>query len=307
MVNKPSAEQPGYLTLLTDGLLAERAKTAYLHLKACDVCPRNCGADRLAGELGACQTGARALISSYGAHHGEERPLSGWRGSGTIFFGGCNQSCKFCQNADISQFANGRAMEAKYLAGVMLDLQTQGCHNINFVSPSHVVPQILEAVLIAAHKGLTLPLVYNSGGYDSLAMLVLLDGVVDIYMPDMKYSDEGIARKYSGIMDYPRVNQEAVKAMHRQVGDLQLNQEGLAYRGLLVRHLVLPHGLAGSKDVFSFLAEKVSKNTYLNVMAQYHPAYQARAYPELSQGLDGETYHQALADAKEAGLTRLDH
>ena len=306
-MNKPYADQPGYLTLLADGRLAERARAAQLHLEVCDVCPRNCGVNRLAGEKGACQTGARALVSSYGAHPGEERPLSGWRGSGTIFFAGCNLNCVFCQNADISQFPNGRSMAAEDLADVLLTLQAQGCHNINFVSPSHVVPQILAAVLIAAQEGLTLPLVYNSGGYDSLSMLALLDGVVDIYMPDMKYSDEDTARRYSGITDYPLVNQAAVLEMHRQVGDLQLDQDGLADRGLLVRHLVLPNGLAGSEAVFKFLAEAISKNTYLNVMAQYHPAYQAIDYPALSRGLNSEIYRQALADAQEAGLTRFDH
>lgn len=298
--------QPGYLSLLGNGQLTERVRKAHLHLENCDVCPRQCRINRLSGELGACRVGARAVVSSFGPHHGEERPLSGRRGSGTIFFGGCNLSCVFCQNADISQCASGREFNADELAEIMLDLQARGCHNINFVSPSHLVPQLLDAVLSAARSGLTLPLVYNSGGYDSPDMLALLDGVIDIYMPDMKYGDADTARRYSGVKNYPQINQAAVLAMHRQVGDLQLDADGLARRGLLVRHLVLPGGLAGSEEVFHFLANKVSKKTYLNVMAQYHPAYCAREYPLLNRRLSPKEYRQALVLAQEAGLNRLD-
>ncbi len=298
--------KPGYLALLESGELAQRAAAAHLHLERCDVCPLQCGVDRTRDELGICQTGRLAQVSSYGPHPGEERPLSGWRGSGTIFFARCNLRCVFCQNADISQASSGQEVGAKEIAGLMLELQRMGCHNINLVSPSHIVPQILEALPIAAQQGLTLPIVYNSGGYDSLEMLKLLEGVVDIYMPDMKYGDPDRANQYSGVRDYPRVNQAAVLEMQRQVGDLQLDQDGIAQRGLLIRHLVLPIGLADSELIFKFLAEEVSKNVYLNVMAQYRPAYKAHQVPELSRRLQPEEYRQAVKLAKQFGLSRLD-
>jgi len=298
--------KPGYIALLNSGALAQRAASANLHLESCDVCPLRCGVDRTQGELGICQTGLNAQVSSYGPHPGEERPLSGWRGSGTIFFARCNLRCVFCQNADISQTSFGHEVSAKELAGLMLELQGMGCHNINLVSPSHIVPQILDALLTAAQQGLTLPIVYNSGGYDSLDTLALLDGVVDIYMPDMKYGDADWAYQYSKIKDYPRINQAAVLEMQRQVGDLQLNQDGIASRGLLVRHLVLPNGLADSKLIFKFLAEEVSKNVYLNIMAQYRPAYKAHQYPALNRRIKPEEYRETIGLAKQLGLTRLD-
>jgi len=296
----------GYLSLLDKGELSRRVDAAYTRLESCDVCPLRCGVDRTRDELGVCKTGEFAQVSSYGPHSGEERPLSGWRGSGTIFFARCNLRCVYCQNADISQLAAGQEVSLTELAEVMLELQAGGCHNINLVSPSHVVPQILAALEIAAQQGLTLPLVYNTGGYDSLETLALLDGVVDIYMPDMKYGDSDLAFKYSRIKDYPQLNQAAVREMQRQVGDLQIDADGLAVRGLLVRHLVLPGGLASSEVVFKFLAEQVSKNVYLNVMAQYHPAFHARDFPELNQSIRPEEYREAFALAKQFGLTRLD-
>jgi putative pyruvate formate lyase activating enzyme len=231
--------------------------------------------------------------------------LSGWRGSGTIFFSRCNLRCQYCQNADISQADAGQENTPADLATMMLDLQEYGCHNINFVSPSHVAPQILAGVLLAAQAGLRLPLVYNTGGYDSIEMLCLLEGVIDIYMPDMKYSSHPIALHYSRVRDYPRVNQAAVREMHRQVGDLQVDAQGLARRGLIVRHLVLPNGLAGSSEVVRFLAEEVSSSTYLNLMDQYHPAYQASQHPKLKQRLRAGEYSEALALAQAAGLKRL--
>jgi putative pyruvate formate lyase activating enzyme len=301
-----SAKLPGYLSLLDTGELAQRVAAATMHLRSCDVCPLRCGVDRTQGELGICKTGEKAQVSSYSPHYGEEHPISGWRGSGTIFFTRCNLRCVFCQNADISQRSAGREVSPEELAGVMLELQSQGCHNINLVSPSHIVPQILAAVAVAAQQGLTLPLVYNTGGYDSFDMLVLLDGVVDIYMPDMKYGDAEIARQYSRVTDYPTINQAAVLEMQRQVGDLQINPDGVAERGLLVRHLVLPNGLAGSEVVFRFLANRVSKNVYLNIMAQYRPAFKAREYPELNRRIYHEEYQDSLTLAKRFGLTRLD-
>jgi putative pyruvate formate lyase activating enzyme len=290
---------------LANGELEDRAKQAYYGLAHCEVCARACGKDRLNGKLGACRTGARARVSSYGPHHGEEPPLSGWRGSGTIFFAGCNLHCQYCQNYEISQMEVGEELEPAELAASMLELQALGCHNINLVSPSHVAPQILAAVLNAAQRGLRLPLVYNSGGYDSLAMLRLLEGVIDIYMPDMKYASAQIGLHYSKVRDYPTLNQAAVREMHRQVGDLQIDGRGLAQRGLLVRHLVLPYDLAGTAEIVRFLAEEISKDTYLNIMDQYRPAYQAQQYPKLKRRISSGEYERACQLALQAGLYRL--
>ncbi len=298
--------EPGYLKLLRSGELKRRVEAAYELLSLCDVCGWHCRVDRRAGKLGVCKTGVRAKVSSYGPHFGEEAPLRGWRGSGTIFFTRCNLKCQYCQNYDISQTDAGGEVEPEELAAIMLDLQERGCHNINFVSPSHVAAQILTATFIAAQAGLRIPLVYNTGGYDSLEMLRLLDGVIDIYMPDMKYADPDIARKYSKTLNYPRVNQAAVKEMHRQVGDLVLDDRGLAVRGLLVRHLVLPNGLAGTREIMRFLAEEVSPHTYVNIMDQYHPYYRADRYPELNRPITRQEYEKAVRVAREAGLHRFD-
>lgn len=298
--------EPGYLKLLQTGELKARVKAAYELLSGCHVCAWHCPVDRRSGKLGVCRTGVRARVSSFGPHMGEEDPLRGWRGSGTIFFTRCNLRCQYCQNYDISQTDAGREVEPEELAAMMLDLQEMGCHNINFVSPTHVAPQIMAGVLIAAQAGLRLPLVYNTGGYDSLEMLRLLDGVIDIYMPDMKYADAAIARRYSKIPNYPQINQTAVKEMHRQVGDLQLDADGLAVRGLLVRHLVLPNGLSGTGEIMRFLAEDISKDTYINIMDQYRPAYRANRYPELNRPIRRREYEEAVASARAVGLHRFD-
>jgi putative pyruvate formate lyase activating enzyme len=298
--------EPAYLRLLESGKAQQRIDEAYAHLQACDVCPLRCGVNRLEGELGVCKTGVKAQVSSFGAHLGEEQPLRGWAGSGTIFFARCNLRCVFCQNFEISQVWRGREVEPEELAEIMLRLQEAGCHNINLVSPTHVVPQIIAAVLIAVQAGLRLPLVYNSGGYDSLEMLALLDGIVDIYMPDMKYGDDDTARRYSKVPRYVEVNQAAVREMQRQVGDLQLDEQGIARRGLLVRHLVLPNQLAGTEKVLEFLAEEISKSVYLNLMDQYRPAYQAGNYQELNRPITTQEYQQAVAAARKWGLVRLD-
>ena len=298
--------KPAYLDLLQSGELKTRVSQAYRRLEDCDVCARACGVDRRAGELGVCRTGERATVCSYGPHLGEEDPLRGRRGSGTIFFGRCNLGCQYCQNADISQGDTGSEVEPEDLAEIMLALERRGCHNINFVSPSHVVPQIMAALLIAAQAGLRLPLVYNTGGYDSVSMLEMLDGIIDIYMPDMKYADTEIGQRYSKVPDYPQVNQASVKEMHRQVGDLQLDERGIATRGLLVRHLILPDNLAGTDDVIRFLVEEISKDTYLNLMDQYRPAYKAAQYPKLNRPITSEEYRAAARMAHEAGLHRLD-
>ncbi|WP_084191027.1 radical SAM protein [Methylomarinum vadi] len=296
----------GYRSLLANGELARRADLAKRHLQCCDLCARYCRVDRIKGINGAvCRIGENAIVYSYGAHYGEENVLRGKRGSGTIFFSGCNLRCEFCQNWEISQKRTGREVSADGLAKIMLQLQSQGCHNINFVSPSHVVAQILEALLLAADQGLALPLVYNTGGYDSPEALALLDGVIDIYMPDMKYGDSAIARRYSHARDYWRVNRAAVREMHRQVGDLRLNGNGIAYRGLLVRHLVLPNQLAGTERVLKFIANEISSDTYLNLMDQYYPCYRAKEFPELSRLITAAEYHKALAIARRFGLNRL--
>ncbi len=288
------------------GDLARRVAEAYARLEACDLCARACLVNRRAGELGQCRTGERAVVSSFGPHLGEEDPLRGWRGSGTIFFTHCNLRCQYCQNAGISQEGSGEEVEPEELAGIMLQLQAEGCHNINLVSPSHVVPQILAALLVAAQAGLRLPLVYNTGGYDSLSTLKLLDGVVDIYMPDMKYADAAIGLRYSKVPDYPEINQAAVREMHRQVGDLrQVDENGIATRGLLVRHLVLPGDLAGTAQIVRFLATQISPHTYLNVMEQYRPAYRASQYPELDRRITRQEYSAAVEMARAAGLYRL--
>ncbi|QXP84283.1 radical SAM protein [Methylococcus sp. ANG] len=304
---RPEDFRAAYLALLQTGELERRVPLGREHLKTCDLCARYCRVDRLQTAQGAvCRTGERAIVYSCGAHHGEEDVLRGWMGSGTVFFSWCNLRCVFCQNWDISQKGEGREATPEELASMMLDLQAQGCHNINLVTPSHVVAQILEATLIAARQGLTLPLVYNTGGYDSPEALALLDGVIDIYMPDMKYGDSATAHRYSHVRDYWEVNRAAVQEMHRQVGDLRLDQEGLANRGLLVRHLVLPGGLANTEKVLAFIAREISPETYLNLMDQYHPCYRAGEYPELARPITPTEYQEALDIARRLGLTRLD-
>jgi len=301
------AFEPGYLALLGSGELERRVAEAWHRLERCGICPRRCGVNRRQTPEGAvCRTGPLARVASYGPHFGEEAPLVGRHGSGTVFFSWCNLKCQYCQNADISQLGAGRELEPEELAAMMLQLQEMGCHNINLVSPSHVVPHILAALLQAASSGLRLPLVYNTGGYDALETLQLLDGVIDIYMPDMKYADEAVGQRLSKVANYPEVNEAAVLEMQRQVGELQCSNEGIARRGLLVRHLVLPHGLAGSEVVFRFLAEQVSPRTYLNVMDQYRPRHHAADIAELSRRITGEEYLAALRAARAAGLSRLD-
>ena len=301
MSNKPANNR-----LLEHGVLKDRAAMAYEHLNDCDLCGHECGVNRLAGKQGVCQTLEHAQISSYGPHYGEEDPLSGWHGSGTIFFTRCNLRCQYCQNHDISQSDRGEKVEPENLAAIMLELQRYGCHNINLVSPSHVVAPILGAIVIAAQAGLRIPIVYNTGGYDSISALKLLEGVIDIYMPDMKYANPRTGLHYSKICNYPQINQAAVKEMHKQVGDLIINQESLATRGLLVRHLVLPYNLAGSEQIVKFLADDISTNTYVNLMDQYRPAYKANQFPKLRRGITPTEYKHVLDLANWAGLWRLD-
>lgn len=300
--------EPAYLALHRSGELDARAAEALEHLKACDLCPSGCGVDRTVGRLGLCRTSRRARVSSFFPHMGEEDPLRGKRGSGTIFFSYCNLRCQYCQNYTLSQLGDGQTYDAEDIARMMLALQRLGCHNINLVSPSHVVAQVIEAVALAAREGLRLPIVYNTGGYDSLAALRLLDGIVDIYMPDMKYADAALARHYSKVKDYPKHNQAAIREMHRQVGDLLLDDEGIARRGLLVRHLVLPGGLAGTAEVARFLAEEISPDTYINIMGQYRPEHKARSEDlgPLSRPVTAKEVADAREVARAAGLRRFD-
>lgn len=282
--------------------LQSRAEEAVRRLEHCEICPRRCGVNRIEGEVGFCRTGRLAKVSSAGPHYGEEPPLVGYHGSGTIFFAGCNLACVFCQNYEISQLDMGVEVTAERLAGIMMHLQLTGCHNVNLVTPTHVVPQILEALVIAREMGLSIPLVYNSGGYDSVETLRILDGIIDIYMPDAKYGSNEMALRYSNAPGYVEVMKAAIREMHRQVGDLVI-ENGIAVRGLLVRHLILPNNLAGTEEVVRFISE-ISKNTYINIMDQYRPEYRADQYRELSRRITLSEYREALRLARAAGLSR---
>jgi putative pyruvate formate lyase activating enzyme len=297
--------RPSYLELSPQELRQRSEQAWELMVSPCRVCPRHCKVDRRQDDKrGFCRVGMRALVSSFSPHFGEEPPLVGVGGSGTIFLASCNLACVFCQNWEISQARWGHEVTDEQLAGAMLELQALGCHNINFVSPTIYVPQILAALPYAVAGGLRLPLVYNSGGYDSLDALRLLDGIFDIYMPDIKYADEAFARRYSLVKDYYPVARAALKEMHRQVGDL-VSGDGVAVRGLIIRHLVLPDGLAGTAEVMRFIAQELSVHSYVNVMAQYRPENKARNYPELSRRISAEEYQEALELARAQGLYRL--
>ncbi|MBM2838112.1 MAG: Radical domain protein, partial [Deltaproteobacteria bacterium] len=291
--------------LLRTGELHEKADALMTLLRNCTLCPRDCRVDRTAGRLGYCRSGYLPIISSYCAHHGEEPVLSGRKGSGTIFFGNCNLRCVFCQNHQISQPAcslKEKEVGFETLADMMLELQSLGCHNINFVSPSHFAAQIVRAVDIAASKGLMIPLVYNTNGYDSLDTLRLLEGIIDIYLPDIKYSDDNAALEYSKVGDYVEHSRAAILEMKRQVGDLVIDSEGIAQRGLIVRHLVLPNDLAGSRESLRFISEKVGKETYISVMSQYFPTHKAAEYPLISRPISFSEYEKALEWLDSFGL-----
>jgi putative pyruvate formate lyase activating enzyme len=291
---------------LPQNALADKVREAEEILKECTLCPRQCRVDRTSDQRGFCRTGDKPFISSYGPHFGEEKPLVGRFGSGTIFMGNCNLGCLFCQNYSISHLGEGTDISFEKLSGIMLSLQKQGCHNINFVTPTHQMPMILKSLQIASERGLKLPIVYNCGGYESLQVIELLDGVVDIYMPDFKYIYPAMAMKYSEAEDYPESAKAAIKEMHRQVGDLVTDLRGIAMRGLLVRHLVLPDGIAGTAGVVKFIAEEISKNTYINIMDQYHPCFKAFEHPPLNRRLTKQEYADAVQMAIDAGLKRID-
>lgn len=298
--------EPSYIGTFETGLLKEKIHQAYDQIKSCVLCPSQCGVDRLSGETGICNTGKLAWVSSYNLHFGEEDPLVGRHGSGTIFFTHCNLRCLFCQNFDISHQGCGQEVSSDELAAIMLDLQNQGCHNINFVTPSHVVPQILSAVEIAIPHGLCVPLVFNTGSYDRVSTLKLLEGVFDIYMPDFKFWDPQIAAHACRAPDYPEVARRALLEMHRQVGDLLLDEAGLARRGLVIRHLVLPDGLAGTREIMRFIAQRLSRDSYVNIMSQYRPCGRAAEVKGLNSQLAAKEYQLAVQAAEEEGITRLD-
>ena len=284
--------------------LWQRAEELRALLTECTVCPHTCRTNRLGGSQGLCQTTSEVIVSSASAHFGEEPPLVGTRGSGTIFFSSCNLHCAFCQNFEISHLRMGNLVSAEELAGIMLALQHHGCHNINLVTPTHYTPQIVESLCLAVERGLTLPLVYNCGGYESTHTLVLLENIVDIYMPDIKYSDNAVATALSGAPGYWDVVRAAVKEMHRQVGDLAVAEDGVARRGLLVRHLVLPGRRAGSQQVLEFIAADLSPDTYVNIMDQYRPAFLAAQHPGLNRTITSGEYEEVLWAADRLGLHR---
>jgi len=296
--------QPAYIALYKNGELQRRVEGLGKILASCCLCPRACKVNRLAGEKGYCLAGAEVMISSASPHFGEEPPLVGSHGSGTIFLTHCNLKCVFCQNYDISHRGEGKRISSSELAQLMIGLQLRGCHNINFVTPTHYVPQIVAALPRAIELGLNVPLVYNCGGYESLEVIKLLDGVIDIYMPDTKFAREWEAASYCNAPDYPRVLQEVLLEMHWQVGDLMLDEQGVAYRGLLIRHLVMPHGVAGTREIIAFIARRVSTNSYVNIMDQYRPLYRAEEYPEIDRRITSQEYREAIEIARDAGLRR---
>ncbi len=297
--------RPAYIRLYESGELFSRINALNEILEDCTLCPRNCRVDRTRGEIGLCLTEALPVVSSANPHFGEEPPLVGSFGSGTIFLTNCNLKCVFCQNYDISHLGAGTEISTDELARLMTDLQRQGCHNINFVTPTHQTPQIVEALPRAIENGLSVPLVYNCGGYESLETIKLLDSIFDIYMPDIKYGDNAVAERLSAAPDYVEVVQAALKEMHAQVGDLATDESGIAMRGLIIRHLVLPHGLAGTARVMKFIAEEISPDSYVNIMDQYRPCYKAREHEEISRPITKEELNEAIKIARNAGLNRL--
>lgn len=298
--------EPGYIALHKSGELARRVETFRKILADCTLCPWHCHVNRFEGEKGVCRVGALPMVSSYGPHFGEERPLVGVHGSGTIFLAYCNLKCVFCQNYDISHLGEGREVQAEELGEMMLSLWRQGCHNINFVTPSHQTAQILAALPYAIERGLNVPLVYNCGGYEELATLRLLAGIFDIYMPDFKYGDSATALLLSGTPHYVETAKESLKEMHRQVGNLVMDERGIAVRGLLVRHLVLPAGFAGTREVMEFIAREISPDTCVNIMDQYRPCFRASEHPSMNRRITSGEFEEAVAIARAEGIRRLD-
>jgi putative pyruvate formate lyase activating enzyme len=295
---------PSYLQLDASGELDQRIEKLYQILESCELCPRKCHVNRLENEQGVCRSGKELMVSSYGPHFGEEAPLVGRGGSGTIFLTNCNLLCVYCQNYEISHLGYGHVRSAEQVAQYMMSLQNRGCHNINFVTPTHFTPQLVKATKLAIGKGLRLPLVWNCGGYENPETIDLMEGIIDIYMPDMKYGEAEPAKQFSNAPDYFPVCKEVVKKMHHQVGDLHIDPRGIAQRGLLIRHLVLPNDLAGSENVLTFIAEEVSKNTYVNVMSQYRPEGKAHHFERLNRYPRRKVFTKVITMATKLGLTR---
>lgn len=291
-----------YIELRRSGKLQERVAILSSFYKKCTLCPHQCGADRTRGETGICGQGDRAVIASYNSHHGEEPPISGSSGSGTIFFSGCTGRCIFCQNYPISQFGTGNIVTDERLAEKMTELQERGCHNINLVTPTHFIPSIVSALLIAVSMGLNIPIVYNTSGYERAEILKLLDGIVDIYLPDAKYADNTIAKRISGFRNYVDFNRDALIEMFNQVGNIRTNEEGIAVKGLLVRHLILPEDMSGTDDVLKFLSESISPDIYISLMDQYFPAYKAINHKKLSRRINTDEYNNAIESFNCHGL-----
>jgi putative pyruvate formate lyase activating enzyme len=301
-----TSQKPSYISAFNEGLIKSIKEKLISSISACKLCPRACGVNRIKGETGVCKTGLHAKVASYNPHFGEEAPLVGYYGSGTIFFSNCNLLCNFCQNWDISHEGHGYEVDDEELAAMMIHLQRLGCHNINFVTPSHVVFQIISALEIAIEKGLSIPLVYNTSAYDSVETIKLLDGVFDIYMPDFKFWDKKVAEITCHARDYPEVARSAILEMHRQVGDLLFDSKGIAKKGLLIRHLVLPQQLSNTKEIMRFISDKISRNTYVNIMPQYRPCGRADEVEELARSLSQEEFDEALAVTREMGIYRVD-
>jgi putative pyruvate formate lyase activating enzyme len=293
---------PSYLEAYANGNLERIIEATFKMLESCCICPRKCKVDRLKDNKGYCKTGLKPEVYSFIAHHGEEPPISGEKGSGTIFFSHCNMHCVYCQNYEFSQTGEGRAVDFEELADIMLELQQMGCHNINFVTPTHVMPQILKALKTAVPKGLKIPLVYNTGGYESAEIIKLLDGIVDIYLPDMRYADTDAAQKYSDASDYPKYNQESLKEMHRQVGVAEIDGEGIIKRGVIIRHLVLPDNISGTDKIMRFIAEELSEHSYLSLMSQYSPYYKAAHFKEINRRITLQEYEDAQKAMQKYGL-----
>jgi putative pyruvate formate lyase activating enzyme len=304
--NKKARSYPAYIDLIDSGEFERRRDELLSILESCTLCPRRCAANRLEDERGTCCVGRKAIVSSIHPHFGEESPLVGRKGSGTVFFSGCNLRCLFCQNHDISLETSGVEVDAEGLSDIMRRIRHLGCHNLNLVTPTHIVPQVLEALELAVGHGFDLPIVYNTGGYDSVEVIRLLDGIVDIYMPDIKYLSSEAAERYSNAPDYPDVIREVIREMHRQVGDLEIGTDGIAVRGLLVRHLVMPELLEDTDRIMQFLADEISTETYVNVMRQYRPCYAAHQLPPIDRPLSSAEWKDAVDMAKAAGLHRLD-
>ena len=304
---KPGQRYPTYAQLEYEGQLAQRVEQAYAIFEQCQLCPRNCGVNRQKGERGFCRAPVKSVIFGAHPHFGEEISLVGSHGSGTIFFSNCNLRCVFCQNWPISHEGKGKEMSDEDLAGMMLHLQKIGCHNVNLVTPTHVMPNIINATRIALKKGLRIPLVYNTSGYERPEIVKLLDGIMDIYLPDMKYMDPQQAAKYSaGASDYPEMTKRAIVEMHRQVGVYRVDGQGIALRGLMIRHLVMPNRVAGTEKFVKWVAENLPKNTYVNIMPQYRVEYKAFEYPEIARGITAQEFLEAMEWAEQYGLTNLD-